>query len=609
MQAQAQQSSKQLVETQLPTEQQSSTLVKKLLQSSLGCITYLRALFPEENYFTENIGKASELSIKQIKRGFSAEGDTLIDWMEKGCYHALEKKYLRSVILGIYLDPNEPTNLAETYTFDITYPEEGETNITITKDNEEIMRFKSKGEIKKASQQLLRRLILLTQTLKPLPDNRFITMKLLYYDVAPSDYEPPLFRPEDPDKRFVFEVEPERIDIGEVETPYHSLNIKVATISDHFDDPEETDENSEIPTQVLETSIQDTQEITKLIAASSPDERILSLSEIEAQTYEKVVYDAENEECTRDSSEEISFTQATVPIVHSQELIATQDYSTFISEYSLTPNNTNTTMTSENLDTNRDYRHYPTELDPIEYLENLAHSKLLKLRIDNDELPSQVTSYQMQDEKKMIVQCVCGLNESDGDMIFCDYCGTWGHIVCFGFKSKDDSRIPDVHICYACKFSKDPELNLRYNSRRIESLAIWRHCLSIIWDEGLDSCPLLAWRLGINTPTARKLINRLCREGFLIKTKKAGEQKMRGKYSYLVVKNPEMEEILDRYFSQDLDVALFHYETKKRTNRARTLTRKRLSTECAPKLTDKLVEKDSRKKRKVSIAQDSISVL
>ncbi|ORX89571.1 hypothetical protein K493DRAFT_370725, partial [Basidiobolus meristosporus CBS 931.73] len=146
----------------------------------------------------------------------------------------------------------------------------------------------------------------------------------------------------------------------------------------------------------------------------------------------------------------------------------------------------------------------------------------------------------------------------------CDYCNTWGHIVCFGFKSKDDPRIPDVHVCYACRFNKSQELGMKYNTRRIENLAIWRHCLSIVWDEGLESCPLLGWRLGINTPTARKLINRLCREGFLIKTIKRGEQKTRGKSSYLVVKNPEMEEMLDRYFSQDLDEALVHFETRVR---------------------------------------------
>ena len=46
-----------------------------------------------------------------------------------------------------------------------------------------------------SSVSLLRTLISIAPTLKPLPDERVLTMKLLYYDDrTPEDYQPPFFR-------------------------------------------------------------------------------------------------------------------------------------------------------------------------------------------------------------------------------------------------------------------------------------------------------------------------------------------------------------------------------------------------------------------------------
>lgn len=59
--------------------------------------------------------------------------------------------------------------------------------------------------------------------LQQLPANAYITMKLYYYDeVTPEDYEPPLFKPGDDSRKFFFESKPERIAIGQVDTPFHA---------------------------------------------------------------------------------------------------------------------------------------------------------------------------------------------------------------------------------------------------------------------------------------------------------------------------------------------------------------------------------------------------
>lgn len=56
-----------------------------------------------------------------------------------------------------------------------------------------------------------------------LPKERHIIMKLLYYDeYTPSDYEPPHFRPVAPEETLSFQLEPEKMDVGQLDTPYHS---------------------------------------------------------------------------------------------------------------------------------------------------------------------------------------------------------------------------------------------------------------------------------------------------------------------------------------------------------------------------------------------------
>ena len=48
-------------------------------------------------------GRISHFKFKTVRRGFSSEGDLLLDYLEKGVFHALEKQYLKSFILALYL--------------------------------------------------------------------------------------------------------------------------------------------------------------------------------------------------------------------------------------------------------------------------------------------------------------------------------------------------------------------------------------------------------------------------------------------------------------------------------------------------------------------------
>jgi meiosis-specific protein HOP1 len=71
----------------------------------------------------------------------------------------------------------------------------------------------------RATTELLRRLLILTQALDALPASTFLTMRLYYYeDVTPLDYEPAAFRDGGDGPRLAFGTAVERIGVGRVLT-------------------------------------------------------------------------------------------------------------------------------------------------------------------------------------------------------------------------------------------------------------------------------------------------------------------------------------------------------------------------------------------------------
>lgn len=71
-----------------PTE--SLVLVRNLLRTAISVITYTRNLFPEDCYADKVV---AGLQIKTLLTR-SKESSTLVDWMEKGVFDALEKRYV-----------------------------------------------------------------------------------------------------------------------------------------------------------------------------------------------------------------------------------------------------------------------------------------------------------------------------------------------------------------------------------------------------------------------------------------------------------------------------------------------------------------------------------
>ncbi|XP_075937344.1 HORMA domain-containing protein 1 [Anarhichas minor] len=226
----------QLLPNQVLSEQQSLVVMKKLLAIAVSGITYLRGLFPEKAYGSKYVADQKVMIIKEER---SCPGASqMVQWMQ-GCFEAIQKKYLRSVIMSIYTDPENPQKVTEYYQFRIHYTAEG-AQMDFESNNDSKVSAMSSGNTKKASTLLVRKLYTLMQNLGPLPDNVCLNMKLAYYDnVTPQDYQPPGFKEADGDT-LEFEKEPVKLTMGEVVTPFHTLKLDMATERQRLEQVEES---------------------------------------------------------------------------------------------------------------------------------------------------------------------------------------------------------------------------------------------------------------------------------------------------------------------------------------------------------------------------------
>jgi hypothetical protein len=88
-----------------------------------------------------------------------------MDWIEFGCFDALKRKYLKQIVLGVYLDKDRPLELHESYTFDVDYRgENGGMGLKLTREGEKVAEVAA-SDVKKSIAMLLRKLIVLVQSL------------------------------------------------------------------------------------------------------------------------------------------------------------------------------------------------------------------------------------------------------------------------------------------------------------------------------------------------------------------------------------------------------------------------------------------------------------
>ncbi|XP_030900973.2 HORMA domain-containing protein 1 isoform X1 [Melopsittacus undulatus] len=245
--------------TKIATEQQSLMLVKRLLAVAVSCITYLRGIFPESAYRTRYM---DDVCVKILREDKNCPGSTqLVKWM-LGCYDALQRKYLRMIVLAVYTHPEDPQTITECYHFKFKYTNSGPLLDFSSKDTGNNSTITC-ADTKKASILLIRKIYVLMQNLSPLPNDVCLTMKLFYYDeVTPPDYQPPGFK-EGECEGMIFEGEPMYLNVGEVPTPFHMLKVKVTTEKQRMENVDKSilkRGETNVPLQVIRVDRDDPEE-------------------------------------------------------------------------------------------------------------------------------------------------------------------------------------------------------------------------------------------------------------------------------------------------------------------------------------------------------------
>ncbi|KAG8985764.1 DNA binding protein [Tulasnella sp. JGI-2019a] len=267
------------------TRTQSLALVQTLVRVSMGCIAYLRDLLPEDAMETKYLRSAAEENapdllssqvpgespqgrqppkVKVINRNASAEAKMMGDYLEVGIFDAIQKQYLQSFVFAIYLDPNDPNNVVETYTFSFSYHQVPGTDsavpmmnldthmsrMVLSKKGKEkertyqssaaspaVPQLPTEWEVRQSIRTMVKKLTANINTMDQLPRRRFATFKLYFTPETPADYEPPHFVSVEAEKSRLFfsthdaEELPERVSCGTVRSGHHSVNMNIASLA------------------------------------------------------------------------------------------------------------------------------------------------------------------------------------------------------------------------------------------------------------------------------------------------------------------------------------------------------------------------------------------
>lgn len=223
------------------TCEQSQKLIQTMLTMSFGCVAFLRGLFPDENFVDQRFvpnkfeqgynpndpkSKNDSIRVKTLARGKSTKADLFLDWIDKGATDAIRRGYLKSLSFAIFLNKDDPNDLHEVYTFFFDYKND-DIHFSINDEDEPISLLDSR----KMLQQLMKRFIIITQSLEPLPEERNVSMRMLFNESCPKDYQPPFFKDASDEPSAILKAPKtsnvDRYSAGSVDTSFHSIQVKV----------------------------------------------------------------------------------------------------------------------------------------------------------------------------------------------------------------------------------------------------------------------------------------------------------------------------------------------------------------------------------------------
>lgn len=475
-----------------------------MLSASFGCVTYLRGIFPDDTFCEQryNVNQATQKSgqpggqsadasqrLMLIQRDCSPEATELLDYLvstctssgqvltfkEHGVFDALDKRYLQSVVLSISLDKSNENNVHECYTFQISYSE-GKLPSLLVQDNKRGMSTASLplDAAKRSMSQLFRQLIMMTQSLAPLPESvdRLLSIRLFFTDTTPDSYQPPGFRASTVNDaaKFVTRFQHERPhdqEIGSINTGFHACTLKIATIGD-----------ADLSSQDRKTPLVrfwDAEHHAKTTcdATDFAVEYVKSTLQIPPPFEIEALYpESEAMDCDRHEPEGESY-QATQVMTQPESqkvkpcrrLDATE--SGLEGGYLGQMQDTRRTRSRTKLDTLARAGDQPAT--------EQTHTATLPLQglVDRTNKQVAVTARGDTSHKSLadIVGCECGDLTDEGLMVQCERCRTWSHCSCYVCQS---ATIASTNVCRVSRIHLEKDMFMHVILVKSQVWKIWK---------------------------------------------------------------------------------------------------------------------------------------
>ncbi|GBE61728.1 HORMA domain containing protein, putative [Babesia ovata] len=269
--------------------QESANVLRNFVKVGVSSIAYLRNLFAESVFEDTVIGG---LQLKRLTRSVP-ESAALLDWIDDGVFDAMGREYLKHLVVSIHNsehlaletytfslqygnDEDSCDGVRSEYSVQMSVGHGPVVDGTTTSGGDNGGRSMNGGsnhrtldnasdasggsgaqvetahaakaptttstlpgclvvsadkeEVKRQTVRVLRDLVLLAQSLSPLPENRYLSMRLMYYDErVPVDYEPQHFRSASAESFGEAALSLEQ-QVGELETGHHNLAVDVRSV-------------------------------------------------------------------------------------------------------------------------------------------------------------------------------------------------------------------------------------------------------------------------------------------------------------------------------------------------------------------------------------------
>ncbi|WWC99237.1 hypothetical protein V866_006133 [Kwoniella sp. B9012] len=281
------------------TKEDSFDILKVTLEANIGIICYLRNILPEEDfeYFyicgsnappakspnelyrltaeearawnakqqaesqsqsqsqgvSDEVSDVRTFSWRKIKDDQSRQGKAICQLLS-GAEEAMRKGYLRSLMLIIFLDEEDPTNVIETYTFNFFYHEStGAPSMSVEHSVNRQLDQSLKGlalldknrmlgnpmthlEVRRMVKVTAHSLVKVLHGMGELPKKRFVDIKLFYNDSAPENYVAPSFADSSEEVLVLGTNDvnnpPSLLPFQEFQTGHHGLSVSAVSVTE-----------------------------------------------------------------------------------------------------------------------------------------------------------------------------------------------------------------------------------------------------------------------------------------------------------------------------------------------------------------------------------------